>query len=208
MLIEQIAPVAENEFAPVFVALELSRSKWLVGVGTPQQWRVRRHEVCGGDLYGLLELLRRVSADEEKRSGLPVKVHVCFEAGRDGHWLHRALKLADYDVYEIEPASVAGRPPGAPGQVGRRGRRQARADPGAPFAGRARRLPGRRGPERSGRRREASTPRVRAARQGTDVPPQSGEGVAVRPRRSRFRPDGAGSAGAPGGVADHAEAEG
>ena len=63
MLIEQIAPVAENEFAPVFIALELSRSKWLVGVGTPQKWTVRRHEACGGDLYGLLELLRRISAD-------------------------------------------------------------------------------------------------------------------------------------------------
>jgi transposase len=107
MLIQRIAPVAEDEFAPVFVALELSRSKWLVGVGAPQKWTVRRHQVQGGDLDGLLELLRRVSAAEEKRSGLPVKAHVCFEAGRDGHWLCRALKAAGYDVYEIEPASVA-----------------------------------------------------------------------------------------------------
>ena len=102
MLIQQIAPVAENEFASVFVALELSRSKWLVGVGTPQKWTVRRHAVQGGDLYGLLELLSRISAGEEKRSGLPVKVHICFEAGRDGHWLYRALKLAGYDVYAGE----------------------------------------------------------------------------------------------------------
>jgi transposase len=107
MLIQQIAPVAETEFAPVFVALELSRSKWLVGVGTPQKWTVRRHQVEGGDLYGLLELLRRIGAEEEKRGGLPVRVHVCFEAGRDGHWLYRALKLAGYEAYEIEPASVA-----------------------------------------------------------------------------------------------------
>ena len=107
MLIEQIAPVAGNEFAPIFVALELSLSKWLVGIGTPQKWTVRRHQVEGGDLCGLLGLLVRISAEEEKRVGLPVKVHVCFEAGRDGHWLYRALKLAGYDVYEIEPASVA-----------------------------------------------------------------------------------------------------
>ena len=107
MLIQQIAPVAKTEFAPVFVALELSRAKWLVGVGTPQKWPVRRHHVQGGDLCGLLELLRRISAAEEERSGLPVMVHVCFEAGRDGHWLYRALKVAGYDVYEIEPASVA-----------------------------------------------------------------------------------------------------
>jgi transposase len=107
MLIQPIAPVAKNEFAPVFVALELSRSKWLVGVGTAQKWTVRRHQVQGGDLDGLLELLGRISAGEEKRSGLPVQVHVCFEAGRDGHWLYRALKAAGYDVYEIEPASVS-----------------------------------------------------------------------------------------------------
>ena len=106
MLVQQIAPVAGQEFAPIFVALELSRSKWLVGIGTPQKWAVRRHEVDGGDLDGLLALLRRVTAREEQRGG-PVRVHICFEAGRDGHWLYRALKAAGYDVYEIDPASVA-----------------------------------------------------------------------------------------------------
>ncbi len=107
MLIQQIAPVAGHEFAPIFVALELSRSKWLVGVGTSQKWAVRRHQVEGGDLDGLLALLRRVAAGEEKRAGVPVKVHVCFEAGRDGHWLYRALTAAGYAAYEIDPASVA-----------------------------------------------------------------------------------------------------
>ena len=107
MLIQQIAPVAEIESASIFVALELSRSKWLVGVGTPQKWTVGRHQVEGGDLDGLLALLSRLGAGEEKRTGLPARVHVCFEAGRDGHWLHRALTSAGYDVYEIDPASVA-----------------------------------------------------------------------------------------------------
>ena len=107
MLIQHVAPVAGDDFAPVFVALELSRSKWLVGVGTPQKWAVGRQEVEGGDLGGLLALLRRIAASEEKRAGLPVRVHVCFEAGRDGHWLYRALKAEGYDVYEIDPASVA-----------------------------------------------------------------------------------------------------
>jgi len=107
MVVQQIAPVAESQFAPVFVALELSRSKWLAGIGTPQKWTVRRREIEGGDFDGLLALLGRIAADEERRSGLPVKVHVGFEAGRDGHWLYRALKSAGYEVYEIEPASVS-----------------------------------------------------------------------------------------------------
>ena len=96
MLVQHISPVAGDEFAPIFVALELSRSKWLVGVGTPRKWAVRRHEVDGGDLDGLLALLRRVAAGEEQRGGVPVRVHICFEAGRDGHWLYRALKVAGY----------------------------------------------------------------------------------------------------------------
>jgi transposase len=107
MLVQHIAPVAADKFAPVFVALELSRSKWLVGVGAPWKWTVRRHQVEGGDLCGLLALLRRIGAEEERRNGLPAKVHICFEAGRDGHWLYRALKSEGYDVYEIDPASVA-----------------------------------------------------------------------------------------------------
>jgi len=29
------------------------------------------------------------------------------QPGRDGHWLYRALKVAGYDVCEIDPASGA-----------------------------------------------------------------------------------------------------
>ena len=90
-----------------FRRIGTGRSKWLVGVGTSQKWAVGRHQVEGGDLDGLLALLRRLGAGEEKRGGVPVKVHVCFEAGRDGHWLHRALTTAGYAAYEIDPASVA-----------------------------------------------------------------------------------------------------
>jgi transposase len=107
MLVQQIASVADEEFAPLFAALELSRSKWLVGVGAPGRWAVRRHEVEGGDLDGLLGLLQRLVREEERRAGHSVKAHICFEAGRDGHWLYRALRAAGYDVYEIDPASVA-----------------------------------------------------------------------------------------------------
>ena len=144
MLIQQIAPVAATEFAPVFVALELSRSKWLVGVGTPQKWAVRRHQVDGGDLDGLLALLSRVAAGEEKRSGLPAKVHVCFEAGRDGHWLYRALKSAGYDAYEIRPGRPRFRPngagsPGAPVGVADPAEVEGRARPRMPPLGRDRR---------------------------------------------------------------------
>ncbi|MBV9113305.1 MAG: IS110 family transposase [Hyphomicrobiales bacterium] len=91
----------------MFVGLELSLSKWLIGVGSSRRATIRRHYVRGGDLPSLLDLLRRIATEEEKRSGLSGKIHICFEAGRDGHWLYRALKTAGYDVYEIDPASIA-----------------------------------------------------------------------------------------------------
>ena len=202
MLIQQIAPVAATEFAPVFVALELSRSKWLVGVGTPQKWAVRRHQVGGGDLDALLALLSRVAAGEEKRSGLPAKVHVCFEAGRDGHWLYRALKSAGYAAYEIEPASVA---------VDRRARRVksdgvdvdklvrtlARFVRGELDACRMVEVPSEaeedakrphREYERLVKEQTSHRNRIKALLFGQGVP--------------RFRPNGAGAPGAPVGVAD------
>jgi transposase len=107
MLKEHIAPAAETELARIFVGLELSQSKWLVGVGSPRRQQISRHGVEGGDLEGLLKLLRRLVVEEEKRHGLAVTLHICFEAGRDGHWLYRALKKAGYAIYEINPASVA-----------------------------------------------------------------------------------------------------
>jgi transposase len=107
MHIQQIAPVAKSEFAPVCVAMELSRSKWLVGVGGPHRRNVSRHQVTGGDLAALLALLARLAATESKVIGQTVCFHICFEAGRDGHWLYRALKAEGYDVYEIDPASVS-----------------------------------------------------------------------------------------------------
>jgi transposase len=85
---------------------KLSGLKWLVGIGTPEKWAVRRQEVDGGDLDGLLARLKRVAAREEQRAVVPVRIHIRFEAGRDGYWLYRALKAAGHHVYEIDPASV------------------------------------------------------------------------------------------------------
>lgn len=160
----------------------------------------------GGDLDGLLALLRRVAVSEEKRAGLPVRVHVCFEAGRDGHWLYRALKAEGYDVYEIDAASVA---------VDRRARRvksdgvdvdklvrtlarlvRANSTPAgwSRFRARRRRTPSGRTASTSGWSRS--------------VAHQPGESALVRARGARLRPERAGLAGAPGGAAHSAEAEG
>lgn len=107
MTAEITVPAAGTEFATVSAAVELSLASWLVGIGRPERRTVSRHQVEGGDVAGLVAVLRRAQGEEERRTGRPVRVHVCFEAGRDGHWLHRALTAADFVVSQIDPASIA-----------------------------------------------------------------------------------------------------
>ena len=103
--------------ATVFVALELSRSAWLVAVHSPVADKVSQHRLDGGDTDGLLALIARKRGQAEEKSERPVRVSCCFEAG-----LRRVLA-----------GSLAARPrcrePGAGrGERARRPPRQARQD--------------------------------------------------------------------------------
>jgi transposase len=118
MTTQSVAPIAGGESAIVVAALELSLKSWLVGISTSDRPKVVHRQVAGGDLRGLLAVLGEAAAQAERRCGRPAAVHVCFEAGRDGHWLHRALTAAGHAVSEIDPASI---------EVNRR-RRRAKTD--------------------------------------------------------------------------------
>jgi len=49
-----------------------------------------RYTIDGGDLKALAARLADIRA-KAGRGGKPVRVLSCFEAGLDGHWLHRWL---------------------------------------------------------------------------------------------------------------------
>jgi hypothetical protein len=49
-----------NEPMHCFVAIELSKSKWVVGFQTPLTDKASRHQVKAGDAKGLIELIERV----------------------------------------------------------------------------------------------------------------------------------------------------
>src|ERR687897_3437466 len=85
------ASFAETASATLFVALELSRSTWLVALHSPLTNKVSQHRLDGGDADGLLALITRKRGQAEERLGQPVRVVCCFEAGYDGFWLHRWL---------------------------------------------------------------------------------------------------------------------
>jgi transposase len=106
--------MAEPFSQDCYVALELSRAKWLVGALLPGRSKVLTMLVRGGDTAGLLDVLGRLAARASRESGQAVSVRVCFEAGYDGFWLARFLLAHGIETHVLDPASFL---------VSRRGRR-------------------------------------------------------------------------------------
>src|SRR3954447_9974981 len=99
--------VARSQDSTVFVALELSRKSWLVGVSAPGDTKISKYTVAAGDGPGLLALLAKLQEKATQRLGRPVAVVTIQEAGLDGFWLHRLLLSAGYDSQVVDPASIA-----------------------------------------------------------------------------------------------------
>lgn len=101
------------EYATVYLVFELSKAKWKLGLLLPGSEKLSRYAVAGGDLAALTARLANARA-KAGRHGKPVRMVSCYEAGFDGHWLHRWLTEQGVINHEIDPASI---------QVNRRARR-------------------------------------------------------------------------------------
>jgi transposase len=86
--------------------LELSKSRWGVVVFRPSRGKFGHHAIAGGDAGALIGFLDEQRRLEEARLGRPVRVVSCYEAGRDGFWLDRALRGAGVDNRVFDPASL------------------------------------------------------------------------------------------------------
>src|SRR5260370_37911590 len=93
------------EYARVYIAFELSKSKWQLGVMTPGAEKMSRYRIEGGNLAELSSVLARARAKAEQL-GKPVRILSCYEAGLDGHWLHRWLSNNGIVNYEIDASSI------------------------------------------------------------------------------------------------------
>lgn len=101
------------EYATVYVAFELSKAKWQLGVMLPGAEKMSRYRIDGGNLAELSSVLATARARAE-RLGKPVRILSCYEAGLDGHWLHRWLTANGIINYEVDASSI---------EVNRRARR-------------------------------------------------------------------------------------
>ncbi len=88
--------------AVLYMAMELSNSKWKLGFGNGS--KVRRKSIEARERQRCLE---EVSLAKEKLK-LPADAPVvcCFEAGRDGHWIYRWLESEGVEVLEIDSSSI------------------------------------------------------------------------------------------------------
>jgi transposase len=113
MKLDHTDPPTASEYATVYLAFELSKAKWKLGMMLPGSERLSRYTIAGGDLAALSCRLERARA-KAAWSGKAVRIVSCYEAGFDGHWLHRWLTDHGVVNHEIDPASI---------QVNRRARR-------------------------------------------------------------------------------------
>ena len=90
----------------IYVAIELSASSWLVAARLPGFKKVRIDRLESGDTPGLLKILTDLRAQVLTKLSMPADLACCFEAGRDGFWLHRWLTANGVAAYVLEPTSI------------------------------------------------------------------------------------------------------
>lgn len=91
----------------IHLAIELSTSTWLVAAQMPRSEKIRLHRIHAGDAAALLELIKKLQSHVAAKLGcVEVIVASCFEAGRDGFWLHRLLIAHGVANHVMEPTSI------------------------------------------------------------------------------------------------------
>jgi len=108
-------PTRQEEFTGnrgvLYLAFEMGSKEWKLGFVTQAGQKARLRTIRSGDLLNLEEEIRRAS---EKFGLEEPQVVSCYEAGRDGFWLHRYLTSRGIANVVVDPASV---------EVNRRSRR-------------------------------------------------------------------------------------
>ena len=88
----------------LFLALELGRREWKLGFATVIGKRPRERSMNAGDADGLEDEIARA----KRRFGLSDSAEVvsCYEAGRDGFWIHRFLESIGVRSHVVDSSSI------------------------------------------------------------------------------------------------------
>lgn len=94
----------ENKTEILHLAFELSRKKWKLGFSDGKKPQVRQVTINAGDLQACGEEIEKA----KQRLGVKgaVTVRSCYEAGREGFWLHRAVTEMGIENIVVDAASI------------------------------------------------------------------------------------------------------
>jgi transposase len=100
---KQVASSASGQ-APLYLAFELSEKKWVLGFTIGLGQEPRKRTITARDLPALEQEISQA----QQRFGLPdtARVLSCYEAGRDGFWLHRYLVAHQIENQVVDSASI------------------------------------------------------------------------------------------------------
>jgi transposase len=101
----------------LYVALELGQDKWHLAFATQAAEKPRYRTVPARDLDRLVAEIAK--AKERFRLPADAPVRTCYEAGRDGFWVHRALVARGIDNLVVDSSAI---------EVNRR-RKRVKSDP-------------------------------------------------------------------------------
>lgn len=97
----------------LFISFELGDKTWQLSVGDGGQRRGISHwRISAGDTAAVADCIAKCGVRFKTAS--EARVHSCYEAGRDGWWLHRWLSALGVDNIVVDPSSI---------EVNRRARR-------------------------------------------------------------------------------------
>jgi transposase len=88
----------------LYMAIELSRKKWKLGFSDGKSGQPRVVTIEARDVQRMKEEIEKA----QKRFGLdgPVQVRSCYEAGREGFWVHRALRAKRIENVVVDASSI------------------------------------------------------------------------------------------------------
>ncbi len=91
----------------MYVAIEISRKSWVVGIKSPQGEKIGLHTLAAADVAGLKSLIEERRGRAERTLDQAVAVRVCYEAGYEGFWLARWLEWTmGLETVVLDPASL------------------------------------------------------------------------------------------------------
>jgi hypothetical protein len=100
----QVALEKENSAGVVYLAFELSHKRWKLGFSDGKAPQIREVSIDAADL----EALRQEIEKSKRRFKLPETARVvsCYEAGREGFWLDRALEGMGIENMVVDASSI------------------------------------------------------------------------------------------------------